>query len=97
MSLKAKNNHLIIQPCPCCSGLAEWVDVKASSIILWQLACNQCGLATNLEDKKSTCLLVWNKRHDNNRIKIVFALMLLTLLLTSIMAFVLGMIFSSIR
>ncbi len=95
MLAKTQNVELMIKACPCCAGVAEFVDVKSSQIILWQLACNQCGLATNLEDKKSTCLFAWNKRTRDSRIKVIGSLIILAMLLISSMAFVLGMMFSS--
>jgi len=80
-----------LKKCPCCQNNAEWVEVKTQDIQLWQLACNACGLATHMNEKKITCYEQWNTRVSNDRTKIGWALVLLLSLLISIVTFVLGL------
>lgn len=91
----AKSKTTLVKLCPCCKGLAEWVEVKTQDVKLWQLACDQCGLATNLDEKKKACLQHWNARASDDKAKTGWIITILFSLFGMITAFIVGLIIGS--
>ena len=84
-----------LQPCPSCGGRAEILDFEVSGDNLWQVACGQCGMATELEDERVICIQHWNRRDQEEKLRTKITILAVLLPLGGGMAFLLGLAFGS--
>ena len=79
-----------LKKCPCCNQNAEWVEINTQTGSLWQIACQQCDIASCIDDDRFFCLSQWNKRKQENTLKTVITYLTITAPLFLMIGFSLG-------
>ncbi len=58
-----------LERCPCCKGRAYFADMPVNDMLLWQVICEQCGMATAYDEDKLFCRDRWNLRQERSNLK----------------------------
>ena len=82
----------ILRKCPCCQSEAEFVDIPVSGSLLWQVTCSHCGLSTDLDDDRMLCLEQWNRREQEDRLRMMLLSLAIGGAFLALITFVIGIL-----
>ena len=85
-----------LQTCPSCEGQAEILDFNVSGDKLWQVACGQCGMATEMDDERAISIQHWNRRDREERLRTQVTILGVLLPLGMVMGFLCGLLLGSL-
>ncbi|WP_087109804.1 Lar family restriction alleviation protein [Parendozoicomonas haliclonae] len=79
-----------LKPCPSCNGDAEVIQFPVADDMLWQVNCQDCGMATEMDDERIICIQHWNRRVKEERLRYLVTLLGVLLPAGMLLMFFLG-------
>ncbi|WP_281647307.1 Lar family restriction alleviation protein [Parendozoicomonas sp. Alg238-R29] len=86
----------MLKRCPSCRGDAEIIEFPVSNDILWQINCQHCGLATELDDDRGMSIQHWNRRDQEERMRSLITILVVLFPAGMLIMFFLGLFFGGV-